>query len=180
MIYNQPTVTQKERNSSLHKYHHNQVPFIGMSTKVMLSKQLMNFHHVITVYIVCTHSIHEYPLQICINCPKKDNTDMCIIDVLYNNHKDGQSTCNLVVEIKIVALNHSIHKLPTLKRLRNQHQSVKMAKHMNCDASDYSAKLNHISHVLATTDDENYSCATVISAGLTVLNNSIILTMTKS
>ena len=105
---------------------------------------------------------------------------MCIIDVLYNNHKDGQSTCNLVVEIKIVALNHSIHKLPTLKRLRNQHQSVKMAKHMNCDASDYSAKLNHISHVLATTDDENYSCATVISAGLTVLNNSIILTMTKS
>ena len=29
---------------------------------------------------------------------------------------------------------------------------------MNCDASDYSAKLNNISHILAATDDENYSC----------------------
>ena len=33
-----------------------------------------------------------------------------------------------------------------------------MAKHMNCNASDYSAELNNISHVLAANDDENYSC----------------------
>ena len=33
-----------------------------------------------------------------------------------------------------------------------------MVKHMNCDASDYSEKLNNIWHVVAATDDENYSC----------------------
>ena len=160
MIYNQPTVTQKERNSSLHKYHHNQVPFIGMSTKVMLSKQLMNFHHVITVYIVCTHSIHEYPLQICINCPKKDNTDMTYVYYWCTVHQSQRWSINLQTcgYDWIASLNNSIPKLPTLKRLRNQHQSVKTAKHMNCYATDYWTKLNNISHVLAATDDDNYSC----------------------
>ena len=75
-----------------------------MSTKVMLSK-LKTIDELppsdYGVYCVHTLSIHEYPLQICINCPKKDNTDMCIIDVLYIKHKDGQSTCKLVVEIKL-------------------------------------------------------------------------------